>query len=142
MDGRNEIEQEPVVAITPRGWPRAAGYAHGMAARGRILSVAGQIGWDPRTGAWPSRDLVGQTAQTLRNIVEIVEAAGGTPRDVVRLTWFVLDGDEYRAARKAIGEAYRAVFGRHYPAMSVLVVAGLIEPEARVEIEATAVVPS
>ena len=126
--------------IVPDGWPRGAGYAHATAARGRVVSIAGQIGWDPRTGAWAARDLVGQTAQTLRNVAEVVQAAGGTVRDVVRLTWFVLDREAYLAARKEIGSAYRAVFGRHYPAMSVVVVAGLIEIEALVEIEATAVI--
>ena len=127
--------------ITPAGWPRGAGYAHAVSARGRVVSVAGQIGWDPRTGEWPASDLTGQTAQALRNIAEILEAANCSVRDVVRLTWFVLDRDAYVAARREIGDAYRSVFGRHYPAMSVLVVAALIEREALVEIEATAVVP-
>jgi enamine deaminase RidA (YjgF/YER057c/UK114 family) len=130
------------VEITPPGWPRAAGYAHGMVARGRILSIAGQIGWDPCTHEWVERDLPGQTRRTLRNIVAVLEAAGGSPRDVIRLTWFVLDRDGYLAARAEVGEAYREVFGRHYPPMSVVVVAGLIEREALVEIEATAVIPT
>jgi enamine deaminase RidA (YjgF/YER057c/UK114 family) len=103
--------------------------------------VSGQIGWEPRTGAWRERDLPGQTAQALRNIVEIIRAAGGTPNDIVRLTWFLTDRDQYVALRREIGAAYRAVLGRHYPAMSVVVVSALIEPEALVEIEATAVIP-
>ncbi|HUF30496.1 MAG TPA: RidA family protein [Gemmatimonadaceae bacterium] len=127
--------------IVPEGWPRGVGYAHAIAARGRIVSVAGQVGWDPRTRAWHHRDLPGQTAQALRNIVEIVGAAGGKHNDIVRLTWFLTDRDQYIAARREIGDVYRALFGRHYPAMSVVVVSGLIEPEALVEIEATAVVP-
>lgn len=127
--------------IVPEGWPRGVGYAHAIAARGRVVSVAGQIGWEPRTGAWRERDLPGQTAQALRNIVEIVRAAGGAPNDIVRLTWYLTDRDQYVALRREIGAAYRAVLGRHYPAMSVVVVAALIEPEALVEIEATAVIP-
>lgn len=128
-------------AITPDGWPRGVGYAHAVSARGRVVSVAGQIGWNPRTGEWSARDLAGQTGQALRNIAEILAAAECSVRDVVRLTWFVLDRDAYVAARREIGDAYRAVFGQHYPAMSVVIVAALVEPEALVEIEATAVVP-
>ena len=139
---RDDTQSTKPVEVTPDGWPRAAGYAHGMTASGRVLTVAGQIGWDPRTGAWPARDLVGQTAQTLRNIAEVVEAAGGSVRHVTRLTWFVLSRDDYVAARREIGDAYREVFGRHYPPMSVVVVSALIEPEAVVEIEATAVIPA
>ena len=139
---RDDRQSTKPTEVTPDGWPRAAGYAHGMMAAGRVLTVAGQIGWDPRTGAWTARDLVGQTAQTLRNIADVVEAAGGSIRDVTRLTWFVLSRDEYVAARREIGDAYREVFGRHYPPMSVVVVSALIEPEALVEIEATAVIPA
>lgn len=142
MDVRQgEHETASVGQITPEGWPRGAGYAHGMAARGRLVTVAGQVGWDPRTHEWHATDLAGQTAQALRNIAAVVEAAGGAPSDVVRLTWFVTDRDAYVGARKAIGEAYRGVFGRHYPPMSVVVVTSLVEPEALVEIEATAVIP-
>lgn len=131
----------PASEIVPEGWPRGAGYAHAISARGRVVSVAGQVGWEPRTGSWRDRDLPGQTAQALRNIVEIVQAAGGTPNDIVRLTWFLTDRDQYVALRGEIGAAYRAVLGRHYPAMSVVVVSALIEPQALVEIEATAVIP-
>lgn len=133
--------KDPALEILPEGWPRGVGYAHATAARGRVVSVAGQIGWEPRTGAWREHDLPGQAAQALRNIVEIVRAAGGTPSDIVRLTWFLTDRDQYVALRREIGAAYRAVLGRHYPAMSVVVVAALIEPQALVEIEATAVIP-
>lgn len=141
MAVRNEPENVGGTEIRPEGWPRGAGYAHGTSARGRVVSVAGQIGWDPRTMEWRHFDLIGQTAQTLRNIVEVVEAAGGSAADVVRLTWYILDRGAYLDARRELGQAYREVFGRHYPAMTVVVVSALIEPEAVVEIEATAVVP-
>lgn len=142
MSVREDAAAEaPGVEIVPEGWPRGVGYAHAIAARGRVVSVAGQIGWEPRTGAWREHDLPGQTAQALRNIVEIIRAAGGAPNDIVRLTWYLTDRDQYVALRREIGAAYRAVLGRHYPAMSVVVVSALIEPEALVEIEATAVIP-
>lgn len=140
MSLNEEAERERLVEVTPEGWPRGAGYAHAVSARGRVVILAGQIGWNPRTEEWGAHDLAGQTAQALRNIAEILAAASCSVQDVVRLTWFVLDREAYLAARTEIGDAYRSVFGRHYPAMSVIVVAGLIEPEALVEIEATAVV--
>ncbi len=127
--------------ITPAGWPRGGGYAHALAAHGRVISLSGQVGWDPRTNEFHAKDLAGLAAQALRNIATILEAANCSVTDVVRLTWFVLDRGAYVEARRELGDAYRAVFGRHYPAMSVVIVAGLIEPEALVEIEATAVVP-
>lgn len=130
-----------VESIVPDGWPRGAGYAHGMAGRGRVLAVAGQVGWDPVSQGFASGDLAEQVRQALANIAAVVRAAGGEPGDVIRLTWFILDRDEYLAARASLGEAWREIFGRHYPAMSVVVVSGLLEPEARVEIEATAVIP-
>lgn len=140
MAGRDDTGRAPGVAeVRPDGWPRGAGYAHATAARGRLVSVAGQIGWDPRTMEWRHYDLIGQTGQTLRNIVEVVQAAGGSASDVVRLTWYILDRGAYLDARREIGQAYREVFGKHFPAMTV-VVSALIEPEALVEIEATAVV--
>jgi enamine deaminase RidA (YjgF/YER057c/UK114 family) len=104
------------------------------------VSLSGQVGWDPRTNEFRAKDLAGQAEQALRNIAAILEAAGCAVSDVVRLTWYVTHRDAYLNARRELGQAYRAVFGRHYPAMSVVVVAGLIEPEALVEIEATAVV--
>ena len=141
MSVGDEAEREGVADITPAGWPRGAGYAHAVSALGRVVSVAGQIGWVPTTGEWIARDLPAQAAQALRNIATILNAADCSVRDVVRLTWFVLDRDAYVAARREIGQAYRSVFGHHYPAMSVVVVAALIEPEALVEIEATAIAP-
>ncbi len=125
--------------IQPAGWPRPAGYANGMEAAGRIVAVAGQVGWDPRTERFAATDMAGQVAQALRNIVAVLEEAGARPEHVVRLTWYVTDLAAYVAARAAIGEAYRSVFGRHFPAMSVVGVAGLLEAGALVEIEATAV---
>ena len=129
-------------SIRPDGWPRPAGYADGVVAEGRILAISGQIGWDPTTGAFGSDDFAEQTAQALRNVVAVLRAGGAEPAHLVRLTWFVTDRAAYVAARRAIGTAYRAILGAHYPAMSVVVVAGLLEERALVEIEATAVVPS
>lgn len=125
--------------LLPDGWPRPRGYANGVAASGRVIAVAGQIGWDPRTAKIASPDFAAQTKQALRNIREVLATAGAEPRHVVRLTWYVTDKDEYQAAQAAVGAAYREVFGTHYPAMTLVVVAGLLEPGAKVEIEATAV---
>jgi enamine deaminase RidA (YjgF/YER057c/UK114 family) len=127
-------------ALQPPGWPRPKGYANGIEASGRLVFVAGQIGWD-ETGAFPAADLAGQVRRTLSNVVAVLAEAGAGPEHVVRLTWYVTDRDEYLAALKEIGAAYRDVMGRHFPAMAVVAVAGLIEAEAKVEIEATAVLP-
>jgi enamine deaminase RidA (YjgF/YER057c/UK114 family) len=128
--------------IRPNGWPRGAGYADGVLARGRrILAIAGQIGWDPVTHAFASDDLGEQAARALANVAAVLRAAGGEPEHLVRLTWYVTDRAEYVAARARIGEAYRETFGGHFPAMAVVVVSGLLEERARVEIEATAVMP-
>jgi enamine deaminase RidA (YjgF/YER057c/UK114 family) len=126
-------------ALQPPGWPRPKGYANGIEASGRQVFVAGQIGWD-ETGAFPSADLAGQVRQTLSNVLAVLAEAGAGPEHVVRLTWYVTDRDEYLGSLKEIGSAYRDIMGRHYPAMAVVAVAGLIEAEAKVEIEATAVV--
>jgi len=112
-----------------------------MTGRGRVIVTAGQIGWDPRTNEFASDDLVQQVRQTLANVVSAVRAAGGEPRHIVRLTWYILDRDAYVTHRRDIGSAYREIVGAHYPAMAVLVVAGLVEKRALVEIEATAIVP-
>ena len=127
-------------ALQPPGWPRARGYAHGIEASGRLVFTAGQIGWGP-DGGFPSSELAGQVRQTLENVLAVLAEAGAGPEHVVRLSWYVTSREEYLAAQKEIGEAYRAVMGRHFPAMAVVVVAGLVEAEAKVEIEATAVVP-
>lgn len=127
--------------IEPEGWKKGSGFSHGMSAWGRIVVTAGQVGWNPVTEEFESDDFAAQTEQALRNVMTVLVAAGVAAHHLVRLTWYVTDRDEYLGARKAIGEAYRAIIGRHFPAMSVVVVKGLLEPRAKVEIEATAVVP-
>jgi enamine deaminase RidA (YjgF/YER057c/UK114 family) len=129
-----------VTILQPPGWPRPKGYACGVAAQGRTVFVSGQIGWDEH-GRFPAADIAGQVRQALRNVVAILAEAGAGPEHVVRLTWFVVDKREYLRAQGEIGAAYREVMGRRFPAMSVVAVAALLEDEARVEIEATAVVP-
>jgi enamine deaminase RidA (YjgF/YER057c/UK114 family) len=126
--------------VQPAGWPRPSGYANGVVAEGRLVSIAGQIGWDA-SGRLCSDDLVEQARQALANVVAVVEAAGGRPEHLVRLTWYVVDKREYQAARAAVGRVYREVMGGHYPAMTLVQVADLLEDGAKVEIEATAVIP-
>jgi enamine deaminase RidA (YjgF/YER057c/UK114 family) len=123
--------------LQPPGWPEPKGYANGIEAGG-IVFTGGQIGWD-ETGAFPHADLAGQVGQALRNVLAVLAEAGLGPEHVARLDWYVTDREEYLAHPKEIGAAYRAVMGRHFPAMAVVVVAGLLEPDAKVEIEATAV---
>ena len=125
--------------LRPGDWAPARGYSDGMIATGRYVTLAGQIGWNPVTGEIETDDFAAQTEQALRNIVTLLSEAGAEPSRLVRLTWFVTSRDEYVAARKAIGVAYRSILGSHFPPMSVIVVAGLVEPRAKVEIEATAV---
>ena len=127
--------------ILPPAWPPPVGYANGVSARGRVVCVAGQVGWDPATSAFASDGMAEQARQALANVVAVLRAAGAEPSHLVRLTWYVTSRAEYVAARPAIGRAYRELLGPHYPAMSLLVVAGLLEERAKVEIEATAVVP-
>lgn len=127
--------------LHPPGWPRPSGYANGVAAAGRTVFVAGQIGWNPLTGAFETEDFAAQVRQALKNIVAVLREAGAGPEHVARLTWYVTDREAYLAAAREVGAAYREVFGRHYPAMAVVVVAGLVESRAQVEIEATAVLP-
>ena len=124
--------------IQPEGWAPAKGYANGMLSADGHLFVGGQIGWTADQ-KFEAHDFIGQMKQALRNIRAVVEAAGGVPEDIMRLTWYVTDKAEYLAAQAEVGRAYREVMGRHFPAMAMVVVAGLIEDEARVEIEATAV---
>ena len=126
-------------ALLPEGWPRPAGYANGVAAEGRLVFVAGQVGWDT-TGRFAD-GLVPQVRQALENVVAVLRAGGAEPEHLVRLTWYVLDREAYRSARADIGRVYREVIGPTYPAMTLLQVAGLLEDRALVEIEATAVVP-
>jgi enamine deaminase RidA (YjgF/YER057c/UK114 family) len=126
--------------LHPPGWPRARGYSNGVAASGRTVCVSGMIGWDAQ-GQFQSDDFVAQTRQALENIVAVLAEAGARPDHIVRMTWYVVDKREYLDAGPAVGAAYRDVIGRHYPAMSAVQVAGLMEDRARVEIEATAIVP-
>ncbi|WJS01307.1 RidA family protein [Roseibium aggregatum] len=126
-----------VKSIQPDGWAPAKGYANGMLTECKTLHIGGQIGWN-KDQVFETSDFVGQMEQTLANIVAIVEAAGGAVTDIARLTWFITDKREYLARQREVGEAYRRVMGRHFPAMSVVVVAGLIEDDALIEIEATA----
>jgi len=125
-------------AILPEGWPQPRGYANGMVAEGHVLVTGGLVGWDAQ-GVF-AKGFVGQLRQTFLNIKAVVEAGGGRVEDIVRLTWYVTDIVTYRASLKEMGPVYREVFGRHFPAMAVVAVAALVEPEALLEIEATAVV--
>lgn len=127
--------------LRPEGWPRPSGYSDGVSASGRLVVLAGQIGWNPTTAKFESDQLTAQVRQALANIVTLLGEAGAEPRHLVRLTWFVTDREAYMSARREIGAAYREVIGAHYPPMSVVVVSGLVEARAKVEIEATAVVP-
>jgi enamine deaminase RidA (YjgF/YER057c/UK114 family) len=126
--------------LQPPGWARAKGFSNGIAASGKLVFIAGQIGW---TGEckWEARDFAGQFRQAIKNILEVLAQANGKPEHIVRLTWYVLDKQEYLNSLKGVGEAYRELMGRHYPTMAVVQVSGLVEDEARLEIEATAVVP-
>jgi enamine deaminase RidA (YjgF/YER057c/UK114 family) len=126
--------------LQPPGWARAKGFSNGIAARGNLVFIAGQVGWTGQ-GEWVEKSFAGQFRQTLKNIVEVLAQAGGRPEHIVRLTWYVLDKQEYLAALKEVGAAYREVMGRHFPTMAVVQVGALVEDEARLEIEATAVVP-
>jgi enamine deaminase RidA (YjgF/YER057c/UK114 family) len=121
-------------------WPTPQGFADGMTGRGRVVVTAGMIGWNPVTRLFETDDLAEQVGHVLRGIVRVLATAGAEPRHLVRLTWFLTDRDEYIAARTAIGEQYRAVIGRHFPAMAVVFVSSLLEPRAKVEVEATAIV--
>jgi enamine deaminase RidA (YjgF/YER057c/UK114 family) len=128
--------------VSPPGWKSPTGYAHGVSGSGRIVVTAGQIGWNPATNTFESDDFIKQTTQALQNVLIVLTAAGARAEHLVRLTWFITDRAEYMKSRKAIGEAYKQIIGRHYPAMSVVIVKGLLEEQAKVEIEATAVVPA
>ena len=125
--------------IHPEGWKPAKGYANGILASDGTLYVGGQIGWTADQ-VFEAHDFIGQMRQALVNIRSVVEAAGGTAEDITRLTWYVIDKSEYLARQAEVGAAYREILGRHFPAMTMVVVAGLVEDEAKVEIEATAVI--
>jgi enamine deaminase RidA (YjgF/YER057c/UK114 family) len=134
------VKPEPFQILQPAQWPRPKGYSHGVAARGRMLFVAGQIGWD-NSGRFASERLADQVKVALENIVTVLAAGGAGPEHVTRLTWYVTSREAYYAELSAIGAHYRAVMGRNFPAMSVVQVVALMEAQAKVEIEATAVMP-
>lgn len=126
--------------LQPPGWPQPKGYANGFLGEGRLVIIGGQVGWDAQ-GRFAT-GFVGQVRQALENILAVLAEAGGTPEHIARLTWFVTDITEYRASLAELGPAYRAVMGRHFPAMTLVQVGALVEEEARVEIEATAILPT
>ena len=126
--------------LQPPTWVKPRGYSNGVAVAGRIVFVAGQVGWNAQ-GEFETSDFAGQARQALANIVAVLAEAGGRPKDIARLTWYVVDKDEYLASYRSLGVAYREVLGNHYPAMSAVQVAALVEDGAKVEIEATAVIP-
>ena len=126
--------------LQPPGWAKPRGFSNGIACSGKLVFIAGQVGWTGE-GKWEARDFAGQFRQTLANIIEMLAQAGGKPQHIVRLTWYVRSMDEYLAALPELGAAYREVMGRHFPAMAVVEVTRLVEPLARLEIEATAVLP-
>ena len=126
--------------LQPPGWARARGFSNGIAAQGRLVFIAGQIGWDAQQ-RWQEHGFAGQFRQALENIIAVLKEAKGEPEHIVRLTWYVLDKQEYMSSLIAVGEAYRELMGRHYPTMAVVQVSGLVEDPARLEIEATAVLP-
>jgi enamine deaminase RidA (YjgF/YER057c/UK114 family) len=126
------------MSLIPAGWKPGSGYAHGVVASGPMIFVGGQIGWN-KDHVFESDDFVAQVRQALQNIVAVLAEGGARPEHLVRLTWFVTDKREYLARLKEVGEVYRGVIGRHYPAMTMVEVAKLVEDSAKVEIEATAV---
>ncbi len=126
--------------LQPEGWAKPVGYANGVAARGRMVFVGGQVGWTGQA-QFETDDFVGQVRQTLANIVAILAEAGAGPQHITSMTWYFTDKAEYLANLKGIGAAYREVIGRHYPAMAAMQVVALVEDRAKVEIQATAVVP-
>jgi enamine deaminase RidA (YjgF/YER057c/UK114 family) len=127
--------------LHPRSWKPAKGFSNGVVAQGRTVFLAGQVGWNAEQ-RFESADFVAQARQALANIVTLVQEAGGRAEHVTRLTWFVLDKKEYLSRLRELGDAYRSVMGRHFPAMTLVQVGALVEDAAKLEIEATAVVPS
>lgn len=130
----------PHMFLQPDGWMPAKGYANGMQAEGRMVFTGGLVGWNAQQ-VWEETDMVGQFRQTLLNIVAVLAEAGAEPRHLVRLTWYITDKQEYLANLRGFGAAYREILGRHFPTMAVVQVVALMEDAAKIEIEATAVVP-
>ena len=127
--------------INPGAWRRPSGYSNGVVAEGRYLAISGQIGWNERSEL-VSDEFVAQARQALNNVMTVLRAAGGEAEHLLRLTWYITDKNEYRAALEELGAAYREIVGEHYPAMALVQVADLLEDGAKVEIEATAVLPA
>jgi len=127
-------------ALQPEGWTKPQGYANGVAARGRVITLAGQIGWNAQS-RFESDDLVDQIAQALRNIVAVLVCDGASPQHIVNLNWYFVDKLEYLSRLPEVGKAYREIIGKHFPAMTAVQVSALIEDRAKVEIQATAIVP-
>ena len=127
--------------LQPEGWPRPSGYSNGVLAHGRQVFIAGQVGWNPRSGKFESAAIADQVAQALRNVLAVLAQANGRPEHIARMTWYLTSRAEYVAHLEAIGAAYREVMGKHFPAMTAVEVTALIEAQAKVEIEATAVIP-
>ena len=137
MTGASKAMQQP---LHPKHWTPAKGFSNGVAAEGRLVFVAGQIGWNARQ-EFVSDDFVVQVEQALRNIVEVLAEADARPEHIARLTWYVLEKKEYLARLREVGQAYQRVLGRHFPAMTLVQVSALIDPHARVEIEGEAILP-
>lgn len=135
------MSETNVQAVLPEGWPRPKGYANGVVAQGRMLCIAGMIGWDAQ-GVFHTDDFAAQARQALQNVAEVLRAAGGRGENIVRMTWYVTDKREYLAAAREIGQAFREIIGSYTIAMTAVEVKALIEDRAKVEIEATAVLPS
>jgi enamine deaminase RidA (YjgF/YER057c/UK114 family) len=127
--------------LQPEGWLRPSGYSNGVLAQGRQIFIAGQVGWNPRTGKFETAALAEQAAQALCNVLAVLAQADGRPEHIARMTWYLTSRAEYLAHLKEIGAAYRAVMGKHFPAMTAVEVTALVEAQAKVEIEATAVIP-
>ena len=140
MDDAHDANKPILTVLQPAGWMRPRGYSNGIAVAGRQVFVAGQIGWDEQCRL-VSGDFAEQARQALRNVVAVLKEAGAGPQHIARMTWYVTDKREYLAAAKAIGQAYREIVGGYYPAMTAIQVTALIEDGAKVEIEATAVIP-
>ena len=126
--------------LQPPGWAKPRGFSNGISATGKLVFIAGQIGWTG-AGKWEAKDFPGQFKQTIKNTLVVLAEAGAKPEHIVRMTWYILDKKEYLGAIKEVGAAWRELIGRHYPAMAVVQVGALVEDEARLEIETTAVIP-
>jgi enamine deaminase RidA (YjgF/YER057c/UK114 family) len=139
--GAGKVNKSPK-SVNPKDWPHPSGYSTAVIAEGKIIAIAGQVGWDPITEKLVSDDLAQQCRQALANVLTALEAAGGKPEHLIRLTWYVTNREAYLKNLAKIGKAYHDELGAHFPAMSVVVVSALLEKAAQVKVEATAVIPS